>query len=382
MNQKPKPLTVIDGETLLDTRLPKRSFCIETLLPEGISMLGGAPKIGKSWMVLDFGVRIAKGEPIWNLPTKQGTVLYLALEDSLSKKVIGQERAIRAVSNAIRRGRTGLCAPNRPTGSFLFLGSTGVGKTELCRALAEELFESPDALLKLDMSEYMEKHNVSKLIGAPPGYVGYGEGGILTERIRRRPYSVILLDEIEKAHPDVLNLLLQIIEDGVLTDGSGRKTYFSNAVIIMTSNLLSHADCSHRVLGFSDGESSEKQDIRQERKLREFFKPEFLNRIDEIVLFEELDVTALTNIARIMIKELRDRAAAVDVNLEISDEVAKYIANKCIKKNRELGARPLRRELTDLVETPLSHLLLCDKSRSVKIYVGQEKILLSPLSSI
>jgi ATP-dependent Clp protease ATP-binding subunit ClpA len=168
----------------------------------------------------------------------------------------------------------------------------------------------------------------------------------------------------------------------VLTDGSGRKTYFSNAVIIMTSNLLSHADCSHRVLGFSDGESSEKQDIRQERKLREFFKPEFLNRIDEIVLFEELDVTALTNIARIMIKELRDRAAAVDVNLEISDEVAKYIANKCIKKNRELGARPLRRELTDLVETPLSHLLLCDKSRSVKIYVGQEKILLSPLSSI
>jgi ATP-dependent Clp protease ATP-binding subunit ClpC len=305
-----------------------------------------------------------------------------SLEDSLSKKVIGQERAIRAVSNAIRRGRTGLCAPNRPTGSFLFLGSTGVGKTELCRALAEELFESPDALLKLDMSEYMEKHNVSKLIGAPPGYVGYGEGGILTERIRRRPYSVILLDEIEKAHPDVLNLLLQIIEDGVLTDGSGRKTYFSNAVIIMTSNLLSHADCSHRVLGFSDGESSEKQDIRQERKLREFFKPEFLNRIDEIVLFEELDVTALTNIARIMIKELRDRAAAVDVNLEISDEVAKYIANKCIKKNRELGARPLRRELTDLVETPLSHLLLCDKSRSVKIYVGQEKILLSPLSSI
>ena len=306
----------------------------------------------------------------------------MALCDSLRAEVIGQERAICAVSSAIRRGRTGLSAPERPIASFLFLGSTGVGKTELCRALANRLFESPDALFRLDMSEYMEKHSVSKLIGSPPGYIGYGEGGLLTERVRRRPYSVILFDEIEKAHPDVLNLLLQIMEDGTLTDSSGRKSHFSSSVIIMTSNLLTHADRAKRSLGFSESDGESEQNIRREKKLCEFFKPEFINRIDEIVLFDELSVDSLTRIAQKMLRELAARAKEAGSELEIEDGVAEHIATVCYSSARELGARPLRREIIERIETPLSEMLLCHRAPAVKVVIEDGEIALFSLSQV
>ena len=306
----------------------------------------------------------------------------ICLGDSLRTEVIGQDRAISAVTSAIRRGRTGLSAPERPIASFLFLGSTGVGKTELCRALASRLFENPDALFRLDMSEYMEKHSVSKLIGSPPGYIGYGEGGLLTERVRRRPYSVILFDEIEKAHPDVLNLLLQIMEDGTLTDSSGRKSHFSSSVIIMTSNLLTHADRAKRSLGFSESDGESERNIRREKKLCEFFKPEFINRIDEIVLFDELTVDSLTLIAKKMLRELSVRAKEAGVELEIENGVAEHIATVCYCSARELGARPLRREIVEHIETPLSEMLLCRRAPSVKVVVEDSKISLLSLSHV
>ena len=306
----------------------------------------------------------------------------ISLEEALKAEVIGQDRAIAAVSGAIRRGRTGICAPERPIASFLFLGSTGVGKTELCRALANKLFEGSDSFLRLDMSEYMEKHSVSKLIGSPPGYVGYGEGGILTERVRRRPYSVILFDEIEKAHPDVLNILLQIMEDGVLSDSSGRKSHFSSSVIIMTSNLLTHADRTKRSLGFGENSGEGERNIRREKKLCDFFKPEFINRIDEIILFDELELDSLTLIAQKMLFELRERARSAGAELEIEDGVAEYIAKSCYSYAKELGARPLRREIIDLVETPLSRILLHDRSASLKICIERDSIALLSLSRV
>ena len=291
------------------------------------------------------------------------------LEDELSRSVVGQESAVMAVANAIRRSRTGLSPKNRPIGSFLFLGSTGVGKTELCRALALALFESKDAMLRLDMSEYMEKHSTSKLIGSPPGYVGYGEGGILTERIRRRPYSVILLDEIEKAHPDVLNILLQILEDGILTDSTGRRVDFSSTIVIMTSNLISESEAERRVLGFSESkcEDSSADELRTSKKLRETFRPELLNRIDEIVLFSRLGEAELRAIADIMLSDLCERSLEVGVRLEIADGVSNYLAQKCLLKNRDLGARPLRREITDAIETPLSQLILSRSPELIRV---------------
>ena len=306
----------------------------------------------------------------------------ICLGDSLRAEVIGQERAISSVLGAIRRGRTGLSAPERPIASFLFLGSTGVGKTELCRALANNLFEGSDSLLRLDMSEYMEKHSVSKLIGSPPGYVGYGEGGLLTERVRRRPYSVILFDEIEKAHPDVLNLLLQIMEDGTLTDSTGRKSRFSSSVIIMTSNLLTHADRAKRSLGFSQSDEGVEKNIRREKKLCEFFKPEFINRIDEIILFEELEYDALCSIACKMLGELRERARRAGVELEICEGVAEHIADLCYSSARELGARPLRREIIERIETPLSEILLTERAPTVRICIDNEDISLVTLSHV
>ena len=298
------------------------------------------------------------------------------LEDELSRSVVGQESAVMAVANAIRRSRTGLSPKNRPIGSFLFLGSTGVGKTELCRALALALFESKDAMLRLDMSEYMEKHSTSKLIGSPPGYVGYGEGGILTERIRRRPYSVILLDEIEKAHPDVLNILLQILEDGILTDSTGRRVDFSSTIVIMTSNLISESEAERRVLGFSEGkcEDSSADELRTSKKLRETFRPELLNRIDEIVLFSRLGEAELRAIADIMLSDLCERSLEVGVRLEIADGVSNYLAQKCLLKNRDLGARPLRREITDAIETPLSQLILSRSPELIRVSAAPDGI--------
>ena len=299
------------------------------------------------------------------------------LESELRKRVIGQDRAISVISSAIRRGRVGLAHPSKPLGSFLFIGSSGVGKTELCRALSELMFESPEAMIRLDMSEYMEKHSVSKLIGAPPGYVGYGEGGVLTEKIRKKPYSLILLDEIEKAHPDVLNILLQIMEDGVLTDSMGRRVYFSSAIIIMTSNLMSDSDLCRKALGFSDDSSQEneyKQDLRNAKRLSEFFKPEFINRIDEIVLFSSLGLKELQDITELMLNDLVQRADKIGINLKISPDAARAIAQKCYTDHRSMGARPLRREIRDTIETPLASLIAEKDVRSVCVNVDGAEI--------
>lgn len=274
------------------------------------------------------------------------------LEETLSKRIIGQEAAISAVAATIRRGRTGLSDPRRPLGSFLFLGDSGVGKTELCKALASAMYESRDALIKLDMSEYMEKQSVSKLIGSPPGYVGYGEGGMLTQRVRKTPYCVILFDEIEKAHPDVFNLLLQILEDGVLRDSSGRVADFSSTVIIMTSNLVSSRDSCNRTLGFGESTSSV-ENIRSNKKLREYFRPELLNRIDEIILFSPLGDAELLKISELMLRELVDRAEKIGISLCFEPSVPELFAT-----HKSGGARDVRREILEKVENPLSEKII------------------------
>lgn len=313
------------------------------------------------------------GIPVSKLSRSEGARLS-RLEEELSGMVIGQDNAIRAVSSAIRRGRTGLCPQGRPVGSFLFLGSTGVGKTELCRVLSEKLFESREAMLRLDMSEYMEKHSVSRLIGAPPGYVGYGEGGTLTEKVRRRPYSLVLFDEIEKAHPDIFNILLQILEEGSLTDSSGRQVDFSNTLVVMTSNLVSSSHSAKRVLGFSDVPAAPEKDIRFHPKLRETFRPELLGRIDEVILFSPLGKEELTQIARIMLNKLQERSLAAGLRLEIERGVAEQIAEYCTLHHAELGARPLRRKITEHIETPLSLMLLSGEVRTVTVRAAEGEI--------
>ncbi len=280
------------------------------------------------------------------------------LEEQLKERILGQDNAISALAGAIRRGRTGLADPHRPTGSFLFLGSTGVGKTELCRALACTLFEGTDCLVKLDMSEYMEKHSVSKLIGSPPGYVGYGEGGMLTEKIRRRPYCVVLFDEIEKAHPDVFNLLLQILEDGKLTDSSGRSVDFSSTVIIMTSNLLSSAELTRRSVGFGATNENTQASIRTSKKLTEHFSPELLNRIDEIILFSPLNEKELASICKNLISELSHRAQSIGIELIVAEPVYTLIAKKAFSADPQGGARALRREISERIESRLAEYII------------------------
>ena len=272
------------------------------------------------------------------------------LEEQLRARVVGQDAAIARLAAAVRRGRLGLRDPQRPIGSFLFLGPTGVGKTELCRALASALFGEKQALCRFDMSEYMEKHSVAKLIGAPPGYVGHEEGGLLTEAIRRRPYAVLLFDEIEKAHPDVLNLLLQVLEDGQLTDAQGRRTDFRSTVIIMTSNAV--AGEAHR-LGFGVS-GKEETDLRE--RLRGTFRPEFLNRIDDILLFHPLDEQAAAAIVRLLLAESEKRARAAGLRLTYDESAVTFLAAKGYDKT--YGARPLRRTVTQEVEDALSDLLL------------------------
>ena len=274
----------------------------------------------------------------------------LQMEDKLHQRVVGQEEAIAAVSNAIRRSRSGLSDPNRPTGSFLFLGPTGVGKTELCKALAGFLFDSEDHLVRIDMSEFMEKHSVARLIGAPPGYVGYEEGGYLTEAVRRKPYSVLLLDEVEKAHPDVFNVLLQVLDDGRLTDGQGRTVDFKNTVIVMTSNIGSHLIQS--MVG------QDYEDIKEAvtGELKNHFRPEFLNRIDETVVFHSLDATHIAEIAGIQIQVLQARLAKMDLTLQVSPAALAELAK--VGFDPVFGARPLKRAIQQRIENPLSKLLL------------------------
>ncbi len=274
----------------------------------------------------------------------------LRMEEELHKRVIGQERAIKAISEAIRRARAGLQPPNRPLGSFLFLGPTGVGKTELAKALAEYLFGDETAMIRLDMSEYMEKHAVSKLIGAPPGYVGYEEGGQLTEAVRRKPYSVILLDEIEKAHPDVFNILLQILDDGRLTDAKGRTVDFSNTVIIMTSNVGSEYLMHLSKEEFEKNYDKIKEQIMNELKKR--FRPEFLNRIDEIIIFHPLAEEEIKKIVDLLISKLNQRLAERGIKVELTEEAKTELAKRGYVP--EFGARPLRRTIQREIETPLS----------------------------
>ncbi len=289
------------------------------------------------------------------------------LEETLHKRVIGQNEAVEAVSKAIRRGRVGLKDPNRPIGSFLFLGPTGVGKTELSKALAEALFGNDDAMIRIDMSEYMEPHSVAKLIGSPPGYVGYDEGGQLTEKIRRKPYSVILFDEIEKAHPDVMNMLLQILDDGRLTDATGRTVNFKNTVVIMTSNVGARMITDKNVLGFSqgadkkEGEEKEYETIKKDvmAELKKQFRPEFINRIDDIIVFHKLNDEDIKQIIEIMLKQVQKRLKEQEYNVEIDDSVKEIIAKKGIDTN--YGARPLKRAIQSNVEDRIAEAILDGK---------------------
>ena len=282
----------------------------------------------------------------------------LHLEEALEKRVVGQSDAVRAVAHAIQRGRTGLKDPRRPIGSFIFLGPSGVGKTELSRALSEAMFGDDSALIRFDMSEYMEKHSVSKLIGSPPGYVGFEEGGQLTERIRRRPYAVLLLDEIEKAHPDVLNVLLQVLDDGVLTDSQGRKVDFRNTVIILTSNLGASSKKSLTTLGFSESSQStaDAEKKRSVEALKDAFPTEFINRIDEVIVFNRLTEKDVHTIAAAFLDEVVRRASALGVSVEFDPSVLSLIAKEGF--DPLYGARPLRRAVIRLVEDSLSTYLL------------------------
>ena len=282
----------------------------------------------------------------------------LALEDTLRARVIGQEDAISAVARAIRRGRVGIKDPRRPIGSFLFLGQSGVGKTELARALAEALFGSTEAMIRLDMSEYMEKHSVSKLIGSPPGYVGYEEGGRLTEQVRRRPYAVLLFDEIEKAHPDIFNLLLQILEDGRLTDAQGRRVDFRNTVIILTSNLGSDPRDNREPAGFGSAREKKVDDPRESNALRGAFRPEFINRIDDIIRFSPLDPPALRRITHLLLEDLSRRVAAQGITLEFAEDAVDWLAGK--GSGTRFGARPLRRAIVRYVEDRLAMAMLTE----------------------
>jgi ATP-dependent Clp protease ATP-binding subunit ClpB len=291
----------------------------------------------------------ATGIPVSKLMQGERDKL-LQMEAKLHERVVGQDEAITAVADAIRRSRAGLSDPNRPLGSFLFLGPTGVGKTELCKALAGFLFDSDDHMVRIDMSEFMEKHSVSRLIGAPPGYVGYDEGGHLTEAVRRRPYSVLLLDEVEKAHPDVFNVLLQVLDDGRLTDGQGRTVDFKNCVIVMTSNLGS------QMIMQMAGQPSERIRDAVWAEVKSHFRPEFLNRIDETVVFHALDAKHIEAIARIQLKVLEQRLEKMEMKLDVSPEALAEVAK--VGFDPVFGARPLKRAIQQRIENPVAKLIL------------------------
>ena len=299
------------------------------------------------------------------------------LENILHKRVIGQEEAVSAVAKAVRRGRVGLKDPKRPIGSFLFLGPTGVGKTEISKALAEAVFGNEDAMIRVDMSEYMEKHSVSKMIGSPPGYVGHEDGGQLSEKVRRNPFSVILFDEIEKAHPDVFNVLLQVLDDGRITDSQGRKVDFKNTIIIMTSNAGAQSIIEPKKLGFGAKEDEKQNHARMKdgvmEEVRRIFKPEFLNRIDETVVFRELNQTDLKKISSILLNELKTRCAEqLSIELKVSDSAKNWIVEKAY--DRKYGARPLKRKIQETIEDPLAEMIVSGKVKeNDKVSVSVKK---------
>ena len=304
------------------------------------------------------------GVPVTRIAQEESERL-LHMEDALHKRVIGQQEAIDTISRAVRRARAGLKDPKRPIGSFIFLGPTGVGKTELAKAVAEFMFGSEDALIKIDMSEFMERHNVSRLVGAPPGYVGFEEGGQLTEAVRRKSYSVVLLDEIEKAHPEVFNILLQILEDGHLTDAKGRRVDFRNTVIIMTSNVGAKSLLKDTTLGFRPTASSEEleRDRQYDRmkdkvleQLKTQFRPEFLNRVDSFVVFRSLNVEEIRQIVDLLLARVREQLRIQQIDLEITQEAKDHIIK--LGYDVDYGARPLRRVIQTMVEDPLAEALL------------------------
>ena len=303
------------------------------------------------------------GVPVTKL-TEGETERLLRLEDTLHERVIGQSEAVIAISKAIRRARVGLKSPNRPIGSFIFSGPTGVGKTELAKALAEAIFGSEDNMIRVDMSEFMEKHSTAKLIGSPPGYVGYDDGGHLTELVRKKPYSVILFDEIEKAHPDVFNIMLQILDDGRLTDAKGRHINFKNTVIIMTSNVGASMITTGSKLGFSvsNDESKDKYEKLKEtvtEEMKKAFRPEFLNRIDETIVFSHLSKEEIREIVDLMLKDLFKRLSERELSVEVTDEVKDYLAKDGYSE--AYGARPLRRLIQRKIEDALAEEILSGK---------------------
>jgi ATP-dependent Clp protease ATP-binding subunit ClpC len=315
------------------------------------------PEIGEE-EIADI-VSMWTGIPVFKLTEAESQKL-IRMEDELHKRVIGQEEAIIAVSKSIRRARAGIKDPKRPTGSFIFLGPSGVGKTELARTLAEFLFGDEDAMIQVDMSEYMEKHSVSRLVGSPPGYIGYDEGGQLTEAVRRKPYSVVLLDEIEKAHPDVFNILLQILEDGRLTDAQGRKVDFRNTIVIMTSNIGAGTISKNQTLGFSIGDetglSYEDMKDRIMGELKKVFRPELLNRIDEVIVFHKLTKDEIKTIVDLVLRRLREQMGEHEVAIELTDDAKELLVEKGY--DPAMGARPLRRAIQRFIEDPLADFVL------------------------
>ncbi|MBA7633527.1 ATP-dependent Clp protease ATP-binding subunit ClpC [subsurface metagenome] len=305
------------------------------------------------------------GIPVYKLTSSESSKL-LGMEDELHKRVIGQDEAIKTVSKAIRRSRSGLKDPKRPIGSFMFLGPSGVGKTELAKTIAEFLFDKEEALIQVDMSEYMEKHSVSKLVGSPPGYVGYDEGGQLTEMVRRKPYSVILLDEIEKAHPDVFNILLQIFEEGRLTDSQGKRVDFKNTVIVMTSNLGAREIQKSTPMGFKiiNTEDLSYDEIKEKvmSELKQAFRPEFLNRVDEVIVFHKLQKQQVYNIMDLMISRLQQQLELQGITIELKKNAKELLLEKGYDSS--MGARPMRRCIQNLIEDPISEKLISGEIKS------------------
>ena len=313
--------------------------------------------------------------------TKTETEKLKNLDKELKKRVIGQDEAVDSLSRAIKRARVGLQNENRPIGSFMFLGPTGVGKTELTKALAENLFGNETQMIRLDMSEFMEAHSVSKLIGSPPGYVGYDEGGQLTEQVRRKPYSIVLFDEIEKAHPDVFNMLLQILDDGRLTDSTGRTVSFRNTVIIMTSNAGARNIVEHHSIGFASKEDSKKDYEKTKSEvmseLKKIFRPEFLNRLDDIIVFKKLSNESIKKITKLMLDEFIKRVEKKNIKVTISDDVIKYISK--VGFDDTYGARPLRRAIQTNIEDKFAEEMLdlnIKENSSVKIDLKDDKIVI------
>src|SRR3981189_2040900 len=326
------------------------------------------------------------GVPITSIKEEE-TQKLLRIEEELHKRIISQDKAISARARAIRRSRAGLKSPNRPIGSFLFLGPTGVGKTEVARTLAQFMFGSEKALVRFDMSEFMEKHSVSKLIGSPPGYVGYEEGGQLTERVKRAPYSVVLLDEIEKAHPDVFNILLQVFEDGQLTDGLGNTVDFKNVILIMTSNIGARHLMKREGLGFQSSKEdmvSEKVEDLVKGEVKRTFNPEFLNRVDEIILFMALSETDLIQILELMVSQLNQNLAQRSITVTVADEAKKWILNQTLT-DRSYGARPLRRALQKYIEDPLSEALIqgtiTTRPAFIEVFLEDNKLYYRPVDA-